>query len=307
MPRVVQRRQGLARRLRSERDKRPRGTRPRPPRRPRPRPRPGLAQAQGVQGLPHARGRGPRTARRGPGTAAGRIHRPAWRVGQRQVSAAQHPGVGADMHISLGAAVNTFTGLPSDPPVSGRFKALALSDGVCALTGPMMRGLTVHSGPGACLEVDGIHTEQMRPVLVKSSVQFRADFQPDASHVLVAKGAGSMAADPGDLPWKSLPAATRTRPPRASALLVMARTRSSTCRAWRSTRLFMPLSALRGHRKSLRATCSRRGHPTAKTPPPRVDAARKATGRRVSLHQAKNTAARAWRACPKGPGRPGDG
>ena len=148
--------------------------------------------------------------------------------------AAHEAGVGADIHISLGTAVPTFTGQLSDPPVSGRFKVLALSDGVCTLTGPMMRGLTVRLGPSACLEIDGIrvavtsgkkqlldrqllrmvgiHTEQMRLVVVKSSVHFRADFQPNASHVLVAKAAGPMAADPGDLPWKNLPKETRTRP-----------------------------------------------------------------------------------------------
>ena len=52
----------------------------------------------------------------------------------------------------------------------------------------------------------------MRLVVVKSSVHFRADFQPHASHVLVAKAAGPMAADPGDLPWRRLPPGTRPRP-----------------------------------------------------------------------------------------------
>ena len=31
-----------------------------------------------------------------------------------------------------------------------------MSDGKCTLTGPMMTGLTVHLGPSACLEIDGI-------------------------------------------------------------------------------------------------------------------------------------------------------
>jgi len=97
-----------------------------------------------------------------------------------------------------------------------------------------MTGLTVGLGPSACLEIDGIRiavtsgkkqlldrellrmvgvqAEQMRLIVVKSSVHFRADFQPNASHVLVAKAAGPMAADPGDLPWKRLAAGTRTRP-----------------------------------------------------------------------------------------------
>ena len=116
----------------------------------------------------------------------------------------------------------------------GRFKVLAVSDGVCTLKGPMMRGLTVRLGPSACLEIEGIrvavvsgkkqlldrellrmvgvHCEQMRVIVVKSSVHFRADFQPYASHVLVAKAAGPMAAVPADLPWKKLSPATRRGP-----------------------------------------------------------------------------------------------
>jgi microcystin degradation protein MlrC len=109
-----------------------------------------------------------------------------------------------------------------------------VSDGVCTLTGPMMKGLTVHLGPSACLEIDGIlvavvsgkkqlldrellrmvgiQPEQMRIIVVKSSNHFRADFTPIASTVLVAKADGPMAADPADLPWKKLSPLTRTRP-----------------------------------------------------------------------------------------------
>jgi len=148
--------------------------------------------------------------------------------------AALEAGVGAELELALGTAVPTFTGRPSDPPLKGRFKVLAVADGVCTLTGPMMTGLTVKLGPSACLEIDGIriavvsgkkqlldrqllrmvgiHTEQQRIVVVKSSNHFRADFQPHASHVLVAKAAGPMAADPADLPWTRLPATIRRRP-----------------------------------------------------------------------------------------------
>ncbi len=148
--------------------------------------------------------------------------------------AAHEAGVGAEIDISLGTAVPTFSGAHSDAPVRGRFKVVKLSNGQCTLTGPMMTGLTVRLGPSACLELDGIrvavvsgkkqlldrellrmvgiHTEQMRIVVVKSSNHFRADFQPHASHVLVAKAAGPMAADPADLPWKKLPASIRRRP-----------------------------------------------------------------------------------------------
>jgi microcystin degradation protein MlrC len=149
-------------------------------------------------------------------------------------AAAHAAGVGATIDLALGTAVPTFTGALSDPPVPGRYKVLALADGRCTLTGPMMTGVSVRLGPSACLEIDGIrvavvsgkkqlldrellrmvgvHTEQMRLVVVKSSNHFRADFTPHASHVLVAQAAGPMAADPADLPWTKLPATTRRRP-----------------------------------------------------------------------------------------------
>lgn len=148
--------------------------------------------------------------------------------------AAHEAGIGAEIELTLGTAVPTFSGQPSDAPVRGRFKVLALADGRCTLTGPMMTGVSVQLGPSACLEIAGIrvavvggkkqlldrellrmvgvHTEQMRIVVVKSSNHFRADFTPHASHVLVAKAAGPMAADPADLPWTRLPAHIRRRP-----------------------------------------------------------------------------------------------
>jgi microcystin degradation protein MlrC len=167
--------------------------------------------------------------RRWPGQVAlGLLYDPA------AARAAHAAGVGAQVDLALGTAVPTFTGAASDAPVRARFTVRALADGRCTLKGPMMRGLTVQLGASACLEIDGvlvavtsgkkqlldrellrmvdIHAERMRIVVVKSSVHFRADFQPHASHVLVAKAAGPMAADPGDLPWKRLSPQVRTRP-----------------------------------------------------------------------------------------------
>lgn len=166
--------------------------------------------------------------RRYPGQVAlGLLYDPA------AARAAHGAGAGAEIHLALGAAVATFAGL-SDPPLRGRYKVLALSDGVCTLLGPMMKGLTVRLGPSACLEIDGVRVavvsgkkqlldrallrmvgiehEQMRIVVVKSSNHFRADFQPHASHVLVAKAPGPMAADPADLPWRKLPVTMRRHP-----------------------------------------------------------------------------------------------
>ncbi|MCZ2440986.1 MAG: MlrC C-terminal domain-containing protein, partial [Burkholderiales bacterium] len=148
--------------------------------------------------------------------------------------AAHEAGVGAEIEIALGRAVPTFTGRASDPPLRGRFKVLGLADGRCTLTGPMMTGVGVRLGESACLEIEGvrvavvsgkkqlldrqllrmvgIHAEQMKIIVVKSSNHFRADFEAHASHVLVAKAAGPMAADPADLPWTRLPETIRRRP-----------------------------------------------------------------------------------------------
>ena len=149
-------------------------------------------------------------------------------------AAALAAGVGAEIELALGTAVPTFSGQSSDPPLRGRFKVRAVSTGQCTLKGPMMTGLTVQLGACACLEIEGvlvavisgkkqlldrellrmvgIQPEAMRLIVVKSSNHFRADFQPIASAVLVAKAAGPMAADPADLPWQHLTPGIRLRP-----------------------------------------------------------------------------------------------
>jgi microcystin degradation protein MlrC len=120
----------------------------------------------------------------------------------------------------------------SDAPLATRAKVLAVSEGRCVLKGPMMRGMTCQLGASACLDIQGvlvavvsgkaqlfdremlrtvgISPEAMKLIVLKSSNHFRADFEPIASHVLVAKAAGPMAADPADLPWRKLSPLTRT-------------------------------------------------------------------------------------------------
>lgn len=147
-------------------------------------------------------------------------------------------GVGATIATTLGKAVPTFTGQLSDVPVRGAFKVRAVHEGTVTLKGQMMTGLTVHLGPCACLEIEGvlvavasgkkqmldcelfrmvgIAPEAMKIIVVKSSNHFRADFTPlvanAATDILIAKAAGPMAADPADLPWKNLPESIRRRP-----------------------------------------------------------------------------------------------
>ena len=134
------------------------------------------------------------------------------------------------IQLSLGQAVPTFTGQLSDAPVHGEFTIERIADGVCTYKGPMMTGVTAHLGRSCALNIEGIRVavvsgkaqlldrellrmvgivaEEMKIIVVKSSNHFRADFTPlvaDAAHdVIVAKAAGPMAADAGDLPWKKL-------------------------------------------------------------------------------------------------------
>jgi microcystin degradation protein MlrC len=136
--------------------------------------------------------------------------------------------------LSLGRAVPTWNGMPTDPPLRARVRVLALHDGSVALHGPMTAGMTMRLGPCARIEVDGVQVllasakaqmldldlfrflgvepAAMKLLVVKSSVHFRAAFAPVAAHILVAKAAGPMAADPGDLPWRHLAAGTAPRP-----------------------------------------------------------------------------------------------
>ena len=80
--------------------------------------------------------------------------------------------------------------------------------GLCAL---------LSSAKALMLDLDlyrflGVEPQQMKLLVNKSSVHFRAAFAPIASHILVAKAAGPMAADPGDLPWTKLPPGMGVRP-----------------------------------------------------------------------------------------------
>jgi microcystin degradation protein MlrC len=151
-------------------------------------------------------------------------------LAQQNIAGAATNSIVSKLPLSLGKAVPTFTGQPSDAPLQADFNVLAVSDGTCTLTGPMMTGVTVHLGPTVCLEIDGIlivvtsgkkqmldrqlfrmvgiEPEAMKIIVVKSSNHFRADFTPivanAATDIIVAKAAGPMAADPADLPWKKL-------------------------------------------------------------------------------------------------------
>ena len=148
--------------------------------------------------------------------------------------AAHQAGVGSTISLSVGKSVNTGWQGMSEPAVTRLFKVRYLSDGQLTLKGPMMTGLKVELGASALLECDGVlicvaggktqmldrelyrclgvNPETMKILVNKSSVHFRADFAPIASHILVAKSPGPMAASPADLPWTKLDSATELQP-----------------------------------------------------------------------------------------------
>ena len=141
---------------------------------------------------------------------------------------ATEAGIGSTLELSMGTAVQTWTGSTSEPPVTRRAIVRALHHGPVRLDGPMMRWATMDPGVMACVEVDGVlvclssaktqmldrglyaalrlDCAAMKIIVNKSAVHSRADFAPIASHILVARAAGQMAADPADFPWTKLQA-----------------------------------------------------------------------------------------------------
>jgi microcystin degradation protein MlrC len=58
----------------------------------------------------------------------------------------------------------------------------------------------------------GIEPSECKILVLKSSVHFRADFQPIAEQVIVAAAPGPVVADPALLPFKHLRPGIRLRP-----------------------------------------------------------------------------------------------
>ena len=141
-------------------------------------------------------------------------------------------GPGAAAGFRLGA----LSGLPGHRPFEGRFVVERLGDGRLTCTGPMFLGLALELGPMACLrhEATGVRVvvstlkfqaadqalfrhvgvePAAQPVLaLKSSVHFRADFEPIARAVHVVKAPGPALVDPAEFAWKKLRPSVRLRP-----------------------------------------------------------------------------------------------
>jgi microcystin degradation protein MlrC len=144
--------------------------------------------------------------------------------------AAHDAGQGAVIDIALGG----FSGIPGDSPFHAKFMVETLSDGKFIASGPFYGGAPLNLGPSACLRIGDVrvvlttHKAQMadqqmyrfvgiepteQAILVnKSSVHFRADFQPIAETILVCTAPGPMPLSPASLPWTRLPAGLKLEP-----------------------------------------------------------------------------------------------
>jgi microcystin degradation protein MlrC len=144
--------------------------------------------------------------------------------------AAHAAGVGATVTLALGGK----SGIPGDAPYKETFIVEKLSDGKFVAPGPYYGGRDMDMGPSAALRIGDIrvvvssHKAQLadqamyryvgiepteQSILVnKSSVHFRADFEPIAEKLLICAAPGAMPADTAALPWTRLRPGIRTKP-----------------------------------------------------------------------------------------------
>ncbi len=148
-----------------------------------------------------------------------------------QAAAAAHrAGVGKQITLTLGGQ----SGITGDTPLRATFRVEYLSDGSGQFDGPMLHGMKIELGPVACLKIDdirvvvsslkaqmidrnlyriaGVQPENMKILVNKSSVHFRADFEPIAEAILIAKAPGMLFADPVEFAWTRLTPGIRISP-----------------------------------------------------------------------------------------------
>jgi microcystin degradation protein MlrC len=126
------------------------------------------------------------------------------------------------------------SGVAGHVPLDGEFIVERVADGRFTCTGPMFHGFRMDLGPMAllrrgnvrvvlasvkCQAADqamfrhvGIEPRTERVLALKSSVHFRADFEPMAREVIVVAAPGPAKADPSMFSWKRLRAGVRLRP-----------------------------------------------------------------------------------------------
>jgi microcystin degradation protein MlrC len=156
--------------------------------------------------------------------AIGVIYDPA------SAKAAYAAGVGATITLALGGK----SGIPGDAPYKETFVVEKLSDGKFIAPGPYFGGRDMDMGPSAALRIGdvrvvvsshkaqladqsmyryvGIEPTEQSILVNKSSVHFRADFEPIAEKLLICAAPGAMPADTATLPWTRLRPGIRLKP-----------------------------------------------------------------------------------------------
>jgi microcystin degradation protein MlrC len=143
----------------------------------------------------------------------------------------------AGLGVTAGFELGGRSGIPADSPLQGEFTVERLGDGKFTCSGPMFNGFRMQLGamallrsraaPGVrvvlasrkCQAADqemfrhlGVEPRRSRILALKSSVHFRADFQPIAKEILVVKSPGPALADPAEFNWTRLRKGVRLRP-----------------------------------------------------------------------------------------------
>ena len=135
---------------------------------------------------------------------------------------------------SFERAIGAWCGSPGLEKLGGRFEVLALGDGSFKATGPFYRGNHMQLGPMALLGIGGtkivvtsrkqqaadqamlrhlgVEPSAAKILALKSSVHFRADFQPIAGEILIVAAAGDNPVDNRVLPYKHLRHGLRLMP-----------------------------------------------------------------------------------------------
>jgi microcystin degradation protein MlrC len=144
--------------------------------------------------------------------------------------AAHAAGVGATLTLALGGK----SGISGDAPYEATFMVEKLSDGKFVAAGPYYGGRDMDMGPSAALRIGdvrvvvsshkaqladqsmyryvGIEPSEQAILVNKSSVHFRADFEPIADKLLICAAPGAMPADTASLPWTRLRPGIRIKP-----------------------------------------------------------------------------------------------
>jgi len=160
-----------------------------------------------------------------PSSAIGVIYDP------ESAAQAHRAGAGSKTPLALGAKTG---GAPGETPLEAMFEIVAVSDGEVRATGPFYDGARLSLGPSAwlrCGEVNiivaskkvqgadqamfshlGLDPRTCTVIAVKSSVHFRADFQPIAAKVIVVASPGPNPADHRVLDYRHLRKGVRLMP-----------------------------------------------------------------------------------------------